>query len=120
MPIMEKYLKDSVGLLAFQEQLVLLSRLLAGFSRKESFELLHSFQNDQQGKLLDSFIEGGERHGHQTDALAEIWNSWNRIGKYLQSKSHITCQTWITYRTAYLKAHYPDEFKLCKRMTDNQ
>lgn len=120
LPIMEKYLNNSVGLLAFQEQLVLLSRLLAGFSRKQSYDLLQAFQDNQQEKFFDSFLEGGRRAGYQTKVLEEIWNNWGRIAKFLQSKSHITSQTWITYQTAYLKAHYPGEFKMCMREANNK
>lgn len=120
LPIVEKYLNDSVGLLAFQEQLVLLSRLLAGFSRKQSYDLLQAFQDNPQEKFFNSFLEGGRRAGYQTKVLEEIWNNWKRIAKFLQSKSHITNQTWTTYQTAYLKAHYPGEFKMCMREANNK
>ena len=112
-PEMEKYLKDTYGITVYQEQVMLLSRQLAGFSRGESDVLRKAMgkkQKDKLDKLKPKFIKGGEERGHDTKTLEKIWSDWEAFASYAFNKSHATCYSWIAYQTAYLKANYPSEY----------
>lgn len=121
-PIMEKYLKDTYGITVYQEQVMLLSRLLAGFTRGQSDALrkamgkkIIAILNELKGK----FIEGGVKNGHDKDVLEKIWADWEKFASYAFNKSHATCYSWVAYQTAYLKAHYPAEF-MAANLTRNK
>ena len=112
-PIMERYLKDTYGITVYQEQVMLLSRLLAGFSRGESDTLRKAMgkkQKDKMEELKEKFFSGGETNGHNRKALEKIWSDWVKFAEYAFNKSHATCYSWVAYQTAYLKAHYPSEY----------
>ena len=113
-PCIEKYLQNTYGLIVYQEQLMMLSRLIANFSRGESDLLrkaLGKRQMDVLSLLKPRFIEGGIKNGHKKNALEKIWNEMECKGMYAFNKSHAVCYTWLAYQMAYLKANYPDEFK---------
>ncbi|MCH5214516.1 MAG: DNA polymerase III subunit alpha [Muribaculaceae bacterium] len=112
-PVMEKYLKETYGVTVYQEQVMLLSRLLAGFTRGESDMLRKAMGKKQiavMEKLKVKFMEGGKSNGHSPEALEKIWKDWEAFAKYAFNKSHATCYSWLAYQTAYLKANYPAEF----------
>ena len=112
-PEMEKYLKDTYGITVYQEQVMLLSRLLAGFTRGESDVLRKAMgkkQKDKLDKLKPKFIAGGEERGHDRETLQKIWSDWEAFASYAFNKSHATCYSWVAYQTAYLKANYPSEY----------
>lgn len=112
-PIMERYLKDTYGITVYQEQVMLLSRLLAGFTRGESDTLRKAMGKklaDVLNNLKGKFMEGGKANGHDEQILNKIWHDWEQFAKYAFNKSHATCYSWVAYQTAYLKAHYPSEF----------
>ena len=112
-PIMERYLKDTYGITVYQEQVMLLSRLLANFTRGESDTLRKAMGKkmiDQMNKLKEKFISGGESNGHPKQILEKIWKDWEKFASYAFNKSHATCYSWIAYQTAYLKANYPSEY----------
>ena len=113
LPAMEEYLKETYGITVYQEQVMLLSQKIAGFSKgdadvlrkamgKKIFALLQ--------KLKPQFIEGGKANGHPEEILEKIWKDWEAFAAYAFNKSHSTCYAWIGYQTAYLKAHYPAEY----------
>ena len=113
LPVMEEYLKDTYGITVYQEQVMLLSQKLAGFSKgdadvlrkamgKKIFALLQ--------KLKPQFLDGGEKNGHPREILEKIWKDWEAFASYAFNKSHSTCYAYIAYQTAYLKAHYPAEY----------
>ena len=113
-PCMEKYLQDTYGIIVYQEQLMMLSRLVANFSRSESDLLrkaLGKRKMDVLSILRQKFIEGGIKNGHKKNAVEKVWNEIERKGKYFFNKSHAVCYTWLTYQMAFLKANYPSEFK---------
>ncbi|MDR0988127.1 MAG: DNA polymerase III subunit alpha [Prevotellaceae bacterium] len=112
-PIMEKYLKDTYGITVYQEQVMLLSRLLADFTRGESDVLRKAMGKklrDKLDQLKPKFIAGGQKNGHDTKILEEIWSEWEKFASYAFNKSHATCYSWVAYQTAYLKANYPAEY----------
>ena len=112
-PCMEKYLKDTYGITVYQEQVMLLSRQLAGFTRGQSDTLRKAMGKkkiDQMNKLEKLFYEGGEKNGHPHDVLNKIWEDWKKFASYAFNKSHATCYSWVAFQTAYLKAHYPAEY----------
>jgi DNA polymerase-3 subunit alpha len=112
-PEMEKYLKDTYGITVYQEQVMLLSRLLSGFSRAESDVLRKAMGKKQIKKLMTlkpKFLKGGEERGHDTAKLEKIWSDWEKFASYAFNKSHATCYSWVAYQTAYLKANYPSEY----------
>ena len=112
-PVMEKYLKDTYGITVYQEQVMLLSRLLAGFTRGQSDTLRKAMgkkQIDKMNELEVLFYEGGEKNGHPKDVLSKIWEEWKKFASYAFNKSHAACYSWVAYQTAYLKAHYPAEY----------
>ena len=112
-PEMEKYLKDTYGITVYQEQVMLLSRLLSGFTRGESDVLRKAMgkkQIDKLMKLKPKFLKGGEERGHDVTTLEKIWADWEKFASYAFNKSHATCYSWVAYQTAYLKANYPSEY----------
>ena len=112
-PVMEKYLKDTYGITVYQEQVMLLSRLLAGFTRGQSDTLRKAMgkkQIDKMNELEVLFYEGGEKNGHPKETLSKIWEEWKKFASYAFNKSHAACYSWVAYQTAYLKAHYPAEY----------
>ncbi|MDR0895006.1 MAG: DNA polymerase III subunit alpha [Prevotellaceae bacterium] len=112
-PVMEKYLKDTYGITIYQEQVMLLSRLLAGFTRGESDVLRKAMgkkQKDKLDHLKPKFIAGGKERGHDPKVLEKIWSDWEEFAKYAFNKSHATCYSWVAYQTAFLKANYPSEY----------
>ena len=112
-PIMEKYLKDTYGVTVYQEQVMLLSRLLANFTRGESDTLRKAMGKklkDKLDALKPKFISGGQKNGHDPKVLEKIWADWEKFASYAFNKSHATCYSWVAYQTAYLKANYPSEY----------
>ena len=123
-PIMEKYLKDTYGITVYQEQVMLLSRLLANFTRGESDALRKAMGKKLRDKLdhmKPKFIEGGKKNGHDPKVLEKIWADWEKFASYAFNKSHATCYSWVAYQTAYLKANYPAEYMaaVMSRSKDN-
>ena len=121
-PEMEKYLKDTYGVTVYQEQVMLLSRLLANFTRGESDKLRKAMGKKQMAileQLKGKFIEGGKANGHDEKVLDKIWRDWEEFAKYAFNKSHATCYSWVAYQTAYLKAHYPAEL-MAANLTSNK
>ncbi len=112
-PCMEKYLKDTYGITVYQEQVMLLSRQLADFTRGQS-DALRKAMGKKKKKIVDEmkpmFIEGGQKNGHDPKVLDKIWSDWEKFASYAFNKSHATCYSWVAYQTAYLKAHYPSEY----------
>ena len=113
LPAMEEYLEETYGITVYQEQVMLLSQKLAGFTKgqadvlrkamgKKDFNLLQ--------KLKPQFNDGGAKNGHSVEVLEKIWKDWESFAAYAFNKSHSTCYAWIGYQTAYLKAHYPAEY----------
>jgi len=122
-PVMENRLKDTYGITVYQEQVMLLSRDLAGFTRGQSDELRKAMGKklvDKMEALKVKFMEGCEKNGFGPKAkLEQIWSDWAEFAKYAFNKSHATCYSWIAYQTAYLKAHYPAEF-MAANLTRNK
>ena len=112
-PIMEKYLKETYGITVYQEQVMLLSRLLANFTRGES-DALRKAMGKKKKDIVDAmkpkFIEGGQKNGYDPKVLDKIWGDWEAFASYAFNKSHAACYSWVAYQTAYLKANYPAEF----------
>ena len=112
-PVMEKYLKDTYGITVYQEQVMLLSRLLADFTRGES-DALRKAMGKKKKDIVDAmkpkFIEGGKKNGHDPKILEKIWSDWEAFASYAFNKSHAACYSWVAFQTAYLKANYPAEF----------
>ncbi len=113
-PCMEKYLQNTYGIMVYQEQIMMLSRLIADFSRGES-DLLRKALGRRKTDVLSvlklKFIEGGMKNGHKKNALEKVWNEMERKGLYAFNKSHAVCYTWLAYQMAYLKANYQEEYK---------
>ena len=112
-PCMEKYLKDTYGITVYQEQVMLLSRQLANFTRGQS-DALRKAMGKKKKDIVDQmkplFIAGGEKNGHDAKILEKIWSDWEKFASYAFNKSHATCYSWVAYQTAYMKAHYPAEY----------
>lgn len=112
-PIMEKYLKDTYGITVYQEQVMLLSRLLADFTRGQSDGLRKAMGKKLKDKLAELkplFINGGKKNGYDPEVLEKIWADWEKFASYAFNKSHATCYSWVAFQTAYLKANYPAEY----------
>ncbi len=113
LPDMEEYLKETYGITVYQEQVMLLSQKLAGFSKGEA-DVLRKAMGKKifalLAKLKPQFLDGGEKKGHPRDILEKIWKDWEAFAAYAFNKSHSTCYAYIAYQTAYLKAHYPAEY----------
>ena len=114
LPEMEETLQDTYGITVYQEQVMLLSRKLADFTRGQA-DTLRKAMGKKLKDVLDSlkglFIEGGTRNGHPQDVLEKIWADWEKFAAYAFNKSHATCYAWVSYQTGWLKAHYPAEFQ---------
>ena len=112
-PCMEKYLKDTYGITVYQEQVMLLSRQLADFTRGES-DALRKAMGKKKKKIVEAmkpkFIDGGMKNGHDPAILEKIWGDWEKFASYAFNKSHAACYSWVAYQTAYMKANYPAEF----------
>lgn len=112
-PCMEKYLKDTYGITVYQEQVMLLSRQLASFTRGES-DALRKAMGKKKKAIVDAmkpkFIKQGQENGHNPKVLEKIWTDWEKFASYAFNKSHATCYSWVAYQTAYMKAHYPAEY----------
>ncbi|HSP10974.1 MAG TPA: DNA polymerase III subunit alpha, partial [Salegentibacter sp.] len=113
LPDMEEYLQETYGITVYQEQVMLLSQKLAGFTKGEA-DVLRKAMGKKIFALLEQlkpkFLDGGEAKGHPRDVLDKIWKDWEAFAAYAFNKSHSTCYAWIAYQTAYLKAHYPAEY----------
>ncbi|GHC46508.1 DNA polymerase III subunit alpha [Ulvibacter litoralis] len=113
LPAMEEYLKETYGITVYQEQVMLLSQSLAGFTKGEA-DVLRKAMGKKQKAVLDKmkpqFIEQAAAKGHDAEKLEKIWKDWEAFASYAFNKSHSTCYAWIAYQTAYLKAHYPAEY----------
>ena len=112
-PVMEKYLKDTYGITVYQEQVMLLSRLLGNFTRGEADTLRKAMGKKILSKLMElkpKFLKGGAANGHDKKVLEKIWEDWEKFASYAFNKSHATCYSWVAYQTAYLKANYPSEY----------
>ena len=113
LPAMEEYLAETYGITVYQEQVMLLSQKLAGFSKGDADVLRKAMGKkliDVLEKMKSKFIEGAVKKGHPEDKLEKIWKDWTAFAQYAFNKSHSTCYAWIAYQTAYLKAHYPAEY----------
>jgi DNA polymerase-3 subunit alpha len=112
-PCMEKYLKDTYGITVYQEQVMLLSRQLANFTRGES-DALRKAMGKKKKAIVDAmrpkFLKQGMENGYDEKVLDKIWSDWEKFASYAFNKSHATCYSWVAYQTAYMKAHYPAEF----------
>jgi len=112
-PVMERYLKDTYGITVYQEQVMLLSRLLAGFTRGQSDELRKAMGKkiiEKLNGLKPKFIAGGKANGYEPKVLEKIWADWEKFASYAFNKSHATCYSLVAYQTAWLKANYPAEY----------
>lgn len=110
---MEEYLGETYGITVYQEQVMLLSQKLAGFSKGDA-DVLRKAMGKKQIEILNKmeaqFMEGATAKGHAQDKLVKIWNDWKAFAQYAFNKSHSTCYAFVAYQTAYLKAHYPAEY----------
>ena len=113
LPCMEKYLKDTYGITVYQEQVMLLSREIANFTRGESDALRKAMGKkliEKLNHMYPKFINGGKANGHDPKILEKIWEDWRAFASYAFNKSHATCYSWVAYQTAYLKANYPSQY----------
>ncbi len=114
LPQMEEFLQDTYGVTVYQEQVMLLSQKLAGFTKGQADKLRKAMgkkQLDVLESLRDLFLKGGIERGHPEKVLKKIWGDWRKFAQYAFNKSHATCYAWVSYQTGYLKAHYPAEFQ---------
>ena len=114
LPEMEETLQDTYGITVYQEQVMLLSRKLADFTRGQADTLRKAMGKkiiDLLNSLKGLFLEGGEKNGHPKEVLEKIWADWEKFAAYAFNKSHATCYAWVSYQTGWLKAHYPAEFQ---------
>jgi DNA polymerase III subunit alpha len=113
LPDMEEYLKETYGITVYQEQVMLLSQKLAGFSKGDA-DVLRKAMGKKQISVLNKmkvqFVDGATGKGHPKDKLEKIWTDWEAFAQYAFNKSHSTCYAFVAYQTAYLKAHYPSEY----------
>ncbi|MDE0987386.1 MAG: DNA polymerase III subunit alpha, partial [Schleiferiaceae bacterium] len=111
--VMEGKLKETYGITVYQEQVMLLSQELAGFSKGQA-DMLRKGMGKKNKDIIDElkpmFLDGGEERGHHRDTLEKVWKDWEAFASYAFNKSHSTCYAWVAYQTAYLKSHYPAEF----------
>jgi DNA polymerase III subunit alpha len=113
LPEMEEILKDTYGITVYQEQVMLLSQKIAGFSKGDADMLRKAMGKKQRivlDKMKEQFIEGAIKNNHPVDKLEKIWTDWESFAQYAFNKSHSTCYALVAYQTAYLKAHYPSEY----------
>jgi DNA polymerase III subunit alpha len=122
LPAMEEYLGETLGITVYQEQIMLLSQKLANFSKGDA-DVLRKAMGKKQKAVLDKmkgqFVEGATKNGHPKDKLDKIWTDWEAFAAYAFNKSHSTCYAFVAYQTAYLKAHYPNEY-MASVLTHNQ
>lgn len=114
LPEMEEFLQDTYGVTVYQEQVMLLSQKLAGFTKGQADKLRKAMGKkmiDVMNSLRDLYLEGGVKNGHPKEILEKIWSDWEKFAQYAFNKSHATCYAWVSYQTGYLKAHYPAEFQ---------
>src|SRR4051812_18001163 len=113
LPDMAEYLEETYGITVYQEQVMLLSQKLAGFSKGDA-DVLRKAMGKKQiavlNKMKAQFMEGATKKGHPADKLEKIWTDWEAFAQYAFNKSHSTCYAFVAYQTAYLKAHYPSEY----------
>lgn len=110
---MKEYLEETYGITVYQEQVMLLSQKLAGFSKGEADTLRKAMGKkklDLLAKMKPQFLDNGEERGHDREILEKVWKDWEAFASYAFNKSHSTCYAWIAYQTAYLKANYPEEY----------
>ena len=122
LPVMEKYLKDTYGVTVYQEQVMLLSRLLANFTRGQADTLRKAMGKKIEAMLAElkpKFLEGGKSNGHDPAILEKIWKDWEKFASYAFNKSHAACYGWVAYQTGYLKAHFPAEY-MAANLTRNK
>lgn len=113
LPCMQKYLKDTYGITVYQEQVMLLSREIADFTRGESDALRKAMGKkliDKLNHMYPKFVKGGTANGHDPKVLEKIWEDWRAFASYAFNKSHATCYSWVAYQTAYLKANFPSQY----------
>jgi len=110
---MQEYLEETYGITVYQEQVMLLSQKIAGFSKGDA-DVLRKAMGKKQKSVLDKmkaqFVEGAMKKGHAKDILDKVWTDWEAFAQYAFNKSHSTCYAFVAYQTAYLKAHYPAEY----------
>ena len=114
LPEMESILNDTYGVTVYQEQVMLLSQKLAGFTKGEADKLRKAMGKKQItiiNELCEKFINGGTANGFPKEILEKIYDDWREFAEYAFNKSHATCYAWVSYQTGYLKAHYPAEFQ---------
>ncbi len=122
LPEMQEYLEETYGINVYQEQIMLLSQKLAGFSKGEADMLRKAMGKKKKAlldKMLPKFLEGGEERGHPRKTLEKVWTDWEAFASYAFNKSHSTCYAFVAFQTAYLKAHYPEEF-MASVLTNNK
>lgn len=113
LPDMQEYLEETYGITVYQEQVMLLSQKLAGFSKGMADKLRKGMGKKQKhviDELYPKFIEGGTANGHPKEILDKVWKDWEAFASYAFNKSHSTCYAWVAFQTAYLKANYPAEY----------
>lgn len=113
LPIMEKYLSETYGIVVYQEQIMKLASEIAGLTQDQSDALRQALgkrQMDVVDTMKPMFIEGGEKNGYDTKMLEKVWRDWKKIAPHTFCKAHAVSYTWLSYQTAYLKAHYPTEY----------
>jgi DNA polymerase-3 subunit alpha len=114
LPEMEEFLAETYGVTVYQEQVMLLSRKLASFTKGEADKLRKAMGKKQIAvmmELKDKFMKQGVENGHPEKVLDKIWKDWEKFAQYAFNKSHATCYAWVSYQTGWLKAHYPAEFQ---------
>jgi len=114
LPDMSEYLDETYGVTVYQEQVMLISQKVAGFSKGKADKLRKAMGKkniDILQSLHGDFIDGGKKNGHPEDVLNKIWKDWEKFASYAFNKSHATCYAWVSYQTAWLKAHHPSEFQ---------
>ena len=113
LPEMEEYLADTYGITVYQEQVMLLSQKIGGFTKGDA-DVLRKAMGKKQKSVLDKmkaqFIAGAVKNGHPETVLDKVWTDWEAFAQYAFNKSHSTCYAFVAYQTAYLKAHYPGEY----------
>ncbi|MFN8257497.1 MAG: DNA polymerase III subunit alpha [Bacteroidales bacterium] len=112
-PEMEEYLNETYGITVYQEQVMLLSQKLAGFTKGQADSLRKAMGKKikaMMDELKEKFVQGCEKNGHKKEIVEKIWKDWEAFAQYAFNKSHSTCYAYLAYQTAYLKAHYPAEF----------
>ncbi|GJM33665.1 MAG: DNA-directed DNA polymerase [Saprospiraceae bacterium] len=119
---MKEYLEETQGICVYQEQVMLLSQKLAGFSKGEA-DMLRKGMGKKKKDIIDmlypKFIEGGAERGHPKDILDKVWKDWEAFASYAFNKSHSTCYAYVAFQTAFLKTHYPAEF-MASVLTNNK